>query len=410
MDADIVDLEDYPEPDRAKMVLRRAREDEEAIEAWPIPEDEIDVDDTPISPIYRYLVRNRMMDDFTNFTSFGVEAIWRLVDPIMAAERRRGPIPKSSSMDHLLSYLSWAKTGQHQALLGKTFAMTETRFEDNLNRVRAPLRQALEEKWWSRRPRPKIDDTSTYPAVGLIVDGHTTEICVPKTTFVQAKQWFDGHHHVYGYKNEIAVHGSSPHYCMFISPHVPGAKHDYELHKDWFVNYADYLRMTPQEAAQMPVAWRGEYWPVMGDKAYVGPAEDTAPIKRIFPRRGQLLDAREEQDNRAINRRRVLVEQFLGRMLRLWAFLRGTWRWDESHFDDDITIACLLTNEDIANHYLMEEDQDFYEKWISKRRNQSVERERKQRANVKKSKERTKLRFADLYPAARAVQRRIDHE
>lgn len=50
------------------------------------------------------------MDEFENFTLFGVEAIWRLFVPVLAAERHRQPEPKLSAMDHLLLYMTWTHT------------------------------------------------------------------------------------------------------------------------------------------------------------------------------------------------------------------------------------------------------------------------------------------------------------
>lgn len=409
MDVDYVDLEDYPEPDIARRLLRRATEEVQAIEEWPTRDDNDAEDEDVSSPLYQYLVRHGMMVDFTNFTSLQVEAIWRQYHSVMAAERHRGAPPRSTAMDHLLCYLIWLKTAQNESILGETFDIKGTRFEDNLNRARGSLFTALAAKWWAKRPRPVLQEDNPYPAVGIIVDGHTTERCVPKMSFEQAKVWFDGHHHIYGYKNEVAVHATAPYYCLFVSPHVPGSKHDYELHKEYVVEYFEYLKVTPQEALHMPARWRGEYWPVLADKGYVGPAEDTAPVRRIVPKRGKLVDAREEEDNKAINARRVPVEQFLGRLVKLWGVFRGTWRWDESHFDEDFYLACLLTNEHIANNTLVEDDQIFYEKWIDRRRNGALEKERRQKAIVRRSKNKAKERFRELNARRDAQQHNIDH-
>ena len=79
MDDEEVFIWDYPEPDRARLILRKAREEEEAIEEFEPIELDDDEEMEPLSPLCQYPVRNRMMDEFTNFTSFGVEAIWASV-------------------------------------------------------------------------------------------------------------------------------------------------------------------------------------------------------------------------------------------------------------------------------------------------------------------------------------------
>jgi hypothetical protein len=64
----------------------------------------------------------------------------------MAALRHRGPIPHSTTMDDLLLYLIWLKSGMDYATIAKIFKMSESRLEDDLNRVRGPLLQSLESK------------------------------------------------------------------------------------------------------------------------------------------------------------------------------------------------------------------------------------------------------------------------
>lgn len=161
MEDEEVFMWDYPEPDRARLILRKAREEEEAIEQFE-PAEVDDDEMEPLSPLYQYLVRYRMMDEFTNFTSFGVEAIWRLFAPALVADRHRGPKPRPSAMDHLLLYLMWMHTAQNINLVGRPWKVNESRMEDNLNRVRGPLCQVLEEKWWGRRPRPVLANDHPY--------------------------------------------------------------------------------------------------------------------------------------------------------------------------------------------------------------------------------------------------------
>ena len=83
----------------------------------------------------------------------------------------------------------------------------------------------------------------------------------------------------------------------------------------------------------------------MGDKAYIGPSDDTETIKRIVPTRGGLLSQQQRGRNRVIDSKRAVVEQFFGRLCHLWAVFRNAWRYERANFDEDFTIACLLTNE-----------------------------------------------------------------
>jgi hypothetical protein len=117
--------------------------------------DDGDEDEPMNSPIFQYLSANNSFGQFTHLTADRIEAIWRPVNAIMAAELHRGPIPYSTSMDHVLLYLIWLRTGQDYATIAKIFKMSESRLEDDLNRVRGPLLRSLEEKWWNPRRRPR---------------------------------------------------------------------------------------------------------------------------------------------------------------------------------------------------------------------------------------------------------------
>jgi hypothetical protein len=154
---------------------------------------------------------------------------------------------------------------------------------------------------------------------------------------------------------------------MFVSEHVPGSVHDYVLHKSIYQHYVPYLHMTEDEIQIQQEQVNPPYWPIMGDKGYVGPAVDTEPIPRIVPSKGKLLTANQQARNAAINKKRVVIEQFFGRLCCLWAIFRNTWRFDRGNFDDDFTIACLLTNEHIQEMALAVEDSIFYDHWRAQR-------------------------------------------
>lgn len=106
----------------------------------------------------------------------------------------------------------------------------------------------------------------------------------------------------------------------------------------------------------------------------------------------------------------VQVEQFLRHKAKLWAVFRGSWRWDESHFDDDLTIAVLLTNEHIEHFNLTVEDEIFYDKWIARRRDLAMERERRRKAQVVRSKVKTKSLIDEAFPSRPPHVPPGDHE
>jgi hypothetical protein len=245
--------------------------------------------------------------------------------------------------------------------------------------------------------------------VGLIVDGHTTEIPTPKMSFLDAMVFYDGKNGIYGYKNEVAVHSFPPHFCMFVSHHVPASVHDYELHKQVYRNYIEYLHRTPAEIARQEELIEPPFWPVMGDRAYIGPAEDTEPIKRIVPRRGRFLNQQQQGRNRVIDTKRVVIEQFFGRMCHLWAVFRHAWRYDRANFDEDLSIACLLTNEHIDMLDLGPEEAIFRSNMIAIRLQLMREKKARRRARVQLAKTRKQQRLNQAFAIQEARRQPHNH-
>jgi hypothetical protein len=229
------------------------------------------------------------------------------------------------------------------------------------------LLATLRARWWAPRRRPSPVADSTWPHVALLVDTNTTETFRPRARFDEAKIYWDAHNHVYGIKKEVAVTATPPYYCMFTHKGVVGSMHDYDEHKRLAPSYHEYLLKTPEEAHLLRADAAERFWAIMADAAYIGPAADTAPIRRVTPLRGNML-AHDARVNQEVARRRNPIEWVVGRLWRSWSILRNVYRWDHAHFDDDYDICCLLTNELVRTTQLEERDYDFFRKVVTQRR------------------------------------------
>ena len=128
-------------------IMRLQREHQHRQIGIEIPDD-LEEEDPMDSPIYAFIEGNNGMKTFTNFTSDTIEDMWRGVDVRMRRYRHRGPIPKTSTLDHLILYLMWMKSAQPYSQIAAVFDINETLVEDALNRVRVPLLETLESRWW----------------------------------------------------------------------------------------------------------------------------------------------------------------------------------------------------------------------------------------------------------------------
>ena len=374
---------------RAANLLRNHDEWEniEFDEAELPPEDDDEV--LTHSAVHAYFTANNGMETFTNFNGNQIMDMWRPLNALMGQERRRGPVPLTTTMDHLLLYLVWLKSGQSYAEIAAVFRISETRLEDIMNRVRAPLLEVLQNKWWNPRRRPRYLPNLPVPTAGIIIDGHTTQICVPKLPFEQAKVYFDGKNHIYGLKNEVAVSAHAPHYCLFVSPHFPASVHDYEIHKQVYASYGQYLVMSPEEIVSCQLEPGARYWKILADKGYIGSPDDTEPLERVCPKKGSNLTPNENALNRRLSAMRSVVEMFFGRVARLWHVFVKAWKYDHDHFDTDFTIACLLTNEHISLTALFDQDEHAHKRrlhgwWFQFSEQQRRNREASQRSKAKR--------------------------
>jgi hypothetical protein len=155
--------------------------------------------------------------------------------------------------------------------------------------------------------------------------------------------------------------------------------------------------MTPEELTRAGFEGGQHFWQILADKGYTGPADDTEPLQRVVPRKGRGLTEEDLARNRRIANERVFMEQFFGRLSRLWHTFGRSWKYDEAHFDDDLTIACLLTNEHIAQTNLGFQDDDFHRKrlrlWKTTHENKLLARRQKLQASKEKRSQLLRTRF-----------------
>ena len=272
--------------------------------------------------MWEFWHREKLFVDNTNFYEPELNDLVQLIQLHVANERRRGPPPKSSWPDCILTYLSWAKFALEYKLGARLSGMKAGRYEEDVDRGRRVLLAGLKERWWDSRQRPVPLTGTIFPHVGILIDTQTTETFRPKVLFSEAKIYWDEKNHVYGIKKEVGVMAHEPHYCLFTQPGVPGSVHDYARHKEIYDTYLPYLEKTPEERFALPADQANAYWAGAFDKGYIGPASDTPHLRRITPVK-KAVTHHEQEHNHAVNRIRVPVEQFFGRMWKSWKILRG---------------------------------------------------------------------------------------
>ena len=202
----------------------------------------------------------------------GLEALIELGHALMqrlVKPPHRGGQELLTIHDQLIIYLMWLSISCSQSQLAKTLGLLQSTLSRTLDKIRPALNDVLMQRF-SHPPRPVVDPLSPFPHVALLVDATTVEIPTPALSFSEKKSYYDGHHHCYSMKIEVAVSPHPPHFALFVSNVVYGAIHDVMLFRSGLERYKQYLLKTPDERIGIPQDSDNDSFAIMADKGYIG--------------------------------------------------------------------------------------------------------------------------------------------
>ena len=202
----------------------------------------------------------------------GLEALIELGHALMqrlVKPPHRGGQDLLTIHDQLVIYLMWLSISCSQTQLAKTLGLLQSTLSRTIDRIRPALNDVLMQRF-SNPPRPVVDPLSPFPHVALLVDATTVEIPTPALSFSEKKNYYDGHHHCYSMKIEVAVSPHPPHFALFVSNVVYGAVHDVILFRSGLERYKQYLLKTPNERLGIPQDSENDSFAIMADKGYIG--------------------------------------------------------------------------------------------------------------------------------------------
>mgnify|MGYP001068459656 CR=1 FL=1 len=145
---------------------------------------------------------------------------------------------------------------------------------------------------------------------------------------------------------------------------------------------------TTDERHLIPTDDVNPKWAYLGDRGYQGQDSDTLEVRRTFVKRNANTPG-ERRTNETLSQIRVPVEQFFGRLVKLWAIMKGTYRYDRVNFDSDYDNCVLLTNEHIKANNLEESDLRLYRAFLQQRK--EAEEKRQQKRQVDRDRRRRQL-------------------
>lgn len=110
--------------------------------------------------------------------------------------------------------------------------------------------------------------------------------------------------------------------------------------------------------------------------------------------KGGALTADEIARNTAISSDRVLVENYFGRMCRLWNIVYATFKWNESSFDRVSRLCVALTNFHAELMPLRAQDGEHYGRVLAKYQSMGVQRSTQRASSQREYRIRQRVRAA----------------
>ena len=221
----------------------------------------------------------------------------------------------------------------------------------------------------------------------------------PSGNMQEGKLYFSGKHKLYGYKAEVAVRPNG--LASAFSKHYPGSVSDITIMQERLSEHKLRLEKRkdePELADDFLMSDKfSNYCGVLMDKGYQGAADILcAVIPKKKPVRG-FLSLIDEEFNKKLSSDRILVENFFGRLGKLWAVCSAKYAWSENMYDTFFGLSIAFTNFHITLNNLEDEDRAWYNRYRNKLSNIGEETKRKRAESQAKYQRKRKQRLSIGY-------------
>jgi len=320
---------------------------------------------------------------------------------------RRSPYKGMDVLFMLLTTMkhagSWDALGQMFAIRGPTFERVIIKF---LNIISPHLYEKFVESVQAKYTWKKIyNDKTHFKHFNFAVDAVDVtfqQANRPLGNHTEAKVYYSGKHHLYGYKLEVSVRPNG--LASDCSEHYPGSVTDIsimservQIHRKRVTKKSDETSITDE--CELSDEYPNE-WAILADKGYQGSHEflrTVTPHKN--PRRGN-LSAEQETYNKEISIDRIIVENFFGRLQNLWKIMARKYVWSEKMYDPMAKMCVALTNFHIENLPLRSLDGTWYTRYVNRLIEMGEETERtralKQRQYRARRRRRLSIGFREI--------------
>lgn len=328
------------------------------------------------------------IDTFVSFTGFGLTEFDRLHDIVhdYIDHQGRGRHPKFGTKDILVLLLFYLRRYPRYETIRSIFRIPESSFKGILKTYIPKLLEVLEKKFITDIAETcSIEEDDYFKDCGYVVDATVQPIEIPKSSYEAKKPYFSGKHGVYCFKSQVIVTFQG--IAVHIITGIEGGKHDKTVFDD---SIQDFTTKVLSHHEDEPTK-------ILGDKGY---QDQTCDIL-VTPFKGELLDLEdtELEHNENLGKKRVIVENYFGRLKSRYGITKDTYRSDYSMYPSFFLICCALINFEIVfcGHPLRNSDSVYYVKLVTKMMKDAQLRKALNSRKHKKYKKKRKADFLEKY-------------
>ena len=340
--------------------------------------DEESDSDCPIIDIFVGIGGEEALLKMTNFTRPEFERIYGKITEFVTMNWKvgRGRTTPHKAKDKFFMMLSTLKRGGHSDYMASVFRTKGSVFQRMVKSflllVSEHLYDGIVVEIQGRNKMKHLASKNKlfmhHPYALYATDVTFQQTNRPSENHQERKISYSAKHKLYGYKMEVSVLSTGLAACA--SHHRPGLVSDLTMFREM---HEFHKTATEKRSDQLAIPEHGllrskypNNWAILADKGYQGAADELRVLcpKKKKPHR--MLSFDNEEGNRELSSDRVVVENYFGRMTRLWEVKSCKYRWAEELYDPIVQACVVLTNIYMFWHPLRDQDNERYQQLRSK--------------------------------------------
>ncbi|KAJ8578303.1 hypothetical protein ON010_g904 [Phytophthora cinnamomi] len=331
------------------------------------------------SPVYDRCLRVYGADHvlrMCNFAPMEFERLWDALEDHILSHWNVGRGKKSSNdpKDILFMLLASLKHCGSWDTVSNLFHIDPSPFQKMIKKFTTMLEPFVyqtfvedEEKRWTMKQLTATGNTfANFPCARYATDVTFQQADTPSGRVNEIKKYFSGKHHLYGLKVEVSVIPTGV--AVNCSSWEPGSVHDSTIFRSNKMFHISAMQKKFDETLlddEGPLLDQYEHdWAVLVDKEYQGLVDEFRIIQpKIKAPHEPPLSAEDRREIDRISQDRVLVENYFGRLKKMWGVMAHKWTRDRPSYNMFFRTCLAFTNYSVRCRPLRREEGVYFQRY-----------------------------------------------